>query len=116
MYYHSLGGDRSMPATLKHPSSLNCKSALIPTTRDDRAALRKIGVAAISLCFSFAVSVSSVILELEGLGRGVWIALQVMSLAWFLAGIVLLVREMTPSAKKAIRTHASVTLSAGETT
>ena len=100
MYNQPLEGDRSMPASANHPRSLKCQSALIRTTRDDRAALRKMGVAAISLCFSFATSVSSVILELEGLGRGFWTALQVMSLAWFLAAIVLLVREMTPREQK----------------
>jgi hypothetical protein len=105
MYHHSLEGDRSMPASAKHPRSLKCQSALIPTTRDDRAALRKIGVVAISLCFSFATSVSSVILELEGIGRGFWIALQVMSLASFLAAIALLVREMTPREQKGRFVH-----------
>ena len=111
MYYHSLGGDRSMPATVKRRSSLYSKSAAIPTEiptgTDDRVALRKIGVAAISLFLSFVASVPGVILELEGIGRAFWIALQLISLASFVTAIVLLVREMiSQRTKKAIRTNA----------
>ena len=100
MYYHSLGDYRSMPATVKRRSPLYCKSVAIPTGTDDRAALRKIGVAAISLFLSFVASLPGVILELEGIGRAFWTALQLDSLASFATAIVLLVREMIPSEQK----------------
>lgn len=68
--------------------------------RHDRAALYKVSAVSISVCTSVLAVILTVVLELEGIGRNLWITLELVSLGCFLTAISLLIRDMTVNRRR----------------